>query len=100
MSFKSNEQDVGWRLPKAFDAAGYSSSYFDFVKSSDARSVVLAPEARGDEFQWQGTPIMTHQGRGAGARGFNVDEVSKLWLSKVSDYLDLNGQAIRDIMST
>jgi hypothetical protein len=96
---KSNEKDVGWRLPNSFETAGYDASYFDFLRCNDSQSVVLTPNARGDEYHWQGTPIITHQGRGAGKRGFNVDEVSKLWLSKVGDYLGLDGQVLSDTTS-
>jgi hypothetical protein len=99
INLESKEMDVGWRLPKSFDSAGYSASYFDFIRCSDSQSVVLTPDARGDEYHWQGAPIITHQGRGAGKRGFNVDEVSKLWLSGVSDYLDLDDQVLSDITS-
>ena len=100
INYKFNEKEVGWRLPKSFDGAGYDASYFDFIRCSDPQSVVLAPDARGDEYHWQGTPIITHQGRGGGPRGFNVDEVSQLWLSKVCDYLSLDGQILNDITST
>lgn len=96
---KPNEKDVGWRLPKSFGSAGYNASHFDFIRCDDSQSLVLTPNARGDEYHWQGTPIITHQGRGAGPRGFNVDEVSQLWLSKVCDYLGLDGEILSDITS-
>ena len=99
INLKTKEIDVGWHLPKSFDSAGYSASYFDFIRCSDSQSVVLTPDARGDEYHWQGAPIITHQGKGAGRRGFNVDEVSKLWLSRVSDYLGLDDEVLSDTSS-
>jgi len=47
----------------------------------------------------QGTPIITHQGRGGGLQSFNVDEVSQLWLSRVCDYQDLDNQILNDTTS-
>lgn len=99
IDIKSNEKDVGWRLPNSFDSAGYSASYFDFLRCDDSQSVVLTPNARGDEYHWEGKPIITHQGRGAGSRSFNVDEVSKLWLSRVSDYLGLDDHVLSETTS-
>ena len=52
------------------------------------------------EYTGQGTPIITHQGRGGSLRSFNVDEVSQLWLSRVCDYLGLDDQILNDITST
>jgi hypothetical protein len=98
-NFINNVQDTGWRLPKSFHNAGYSASIFDFIRRNDSQSIVLAPDARGDEYHWQGKPIITHQGRGALSRTFNVDEVSQLWLSKVCDYLGLDGQVLVDTSS-
>lgn len=91
------DPDVGWRLPGLFKRVGYRGLCFDFLKCDDPRSVVLAPDARGDEFHWCGAPIITHQGR-SGPRGFDQDPVSQLWLDKVCSYLDIDRRVVDEVV--
>ncbi|MBI3978492.1 MAG: hypothetical protein HY331_09935 [Chloroflexi bacterium] len=91
------DRDVGWQLPERFGRAGHQAVCFDFYKCHDAQSVVLAPDARGDEFHWRGVPIVTHQGRAA-PRGFNQDPVSRMWLERVCAYLQLDRRVADDVV--
>lgn len=92
-----DDHDVGWRLPKAFAKHGYRAKTFTFLKCTDPESVVLAPDARGDEFHWNGKPIFTHQGR-SWTREFDVDPISRAWLDKVCAYLRLDREITRKVI--
>jgi len=76
-------------MPVKFREHGYLAHCFDFLKSNDSGSVVLAPDARGDEHHWQGIPIVSHQGR-SGSRGFDRDPISVLWLDRICNFLNVD----------
>lgn len=84
----SEDPDVGWRLPRVFARRGYTASCFEPLFGTDPGAIVLKDGARGDEFHWQGKPILTHQGR-SGPRGFDEDPVSTQWIDRVCHYLEM-----------
>lgn len=79
------DQDVGWRIPVGYVRRRYGAKVFDYFKCITPGSQVLAPDSRGDEYQWCGRPIATHQGRSA-SRRFYADPVSAQWIRHVCDY--------------
>lgn len=86
------DHDVGWRLPRLFQKAGYKALSFEFLKCDSPRSKVLRPDARGSEFHWNGNPILTHQGRSA-ILEFNQDAMSQAWVEKVCRYIGITPPA-------
>ena len=90
------DKDVGWRLPFILKKYGHTAKSFDFFKCHDKESIVLSPDARGDEFHWRGQPIFTHQGRSI-SREFFKKPVSKKWIEKVCSYLKIDMKFIKDL---
>jgi len=91
------DRDVGWQVPMRFREAGYEAHCFESLDCSSPRSVVLAPEARGDEHHYAGLPVLTHQGR-SGPRGYDEDPISVAWLDRVCLYLGLDRRVPRVIL--
>jgi len=91
------DRDTSWNMPVKFREHGYLTHCFDFLKSNDSGSVVLAPDARGDEHHWRGIPIVSHQGR-SGSRGFDRDPISILWLDRICEFLNIDRQGISHLI--
>jgi hypothetical protein len=86
--------DVGWELCYKLRKNGYSGIAFPLARTMNSSGVVVSnicpkfikQDMRGEEYQHNGVPILTHVGRSS-TRSFNEDPIVIRWRSEVEKWL-------------
>ena len=88
--------DVGFQMPIKVRGAGLDGYALEHLKdpTRDAGSKFFLPGMRGDEYQIDGCPVMTHVGRSS-LRDFKTEPVVVQWRSRVTEWLHNELEQIR-----
>jgi len=89
--------DVGWQIPRLYEKAGIKGLCFEYKDFRDPTTLLFGPrdfggvsgEVRGEEYQWQGTPIVSHQTRSR-MFAYDGDPISSRWLDRVCAYAGIS----------
>lgn len=82
--------DVGWELCYKLRSNGYGGVAMPLIRTQHKDARFMSDKMRGEEYQLNGIPIVTHVGRSS-SRNFLNDPIIIQWRTKVEEWLIRNG---------